>query len=113
MKIKELQKLVTDFRDKRDRKQFHNPKDLVEAISIECWELMEHFLWKSQQESQKIAENNNDIAEEFADIMNYLLLFADICNIDIEESIIKKIKKNNLKYPVEKSKWKSDKYNKL
>lgn len=74
---------------------------------------MEHFLRKSQQESYTIANNNEDVREEFADIMNFLLLFADTCNINIEETVLNKLEKNRKKYPVEKAKGNSDKYTKL
>ncbi len=112
MEIQELQKEILAFRDARDWKQFHNPKDLAQAISIEASELMEHFLRKSQEESYWIAENNEQVREEFADIMNYLLLFAESCGIDIEQAVLEKIEKSNKKYPVEKAKWSSDKYTK-
>lgn len=112
MNFEMLRKEILQFRDDRDRKQFHNPKDLSVAISIEANELMEKFLWKSQSESYKLSEDE-DIKDEFADVFNYLILFADACKIDIEESVLNKIKKNNDKYPVNKSKWNSDKYNKL
>lgn len=113
MNIKELQNIIIHFRDERDRVQFHNPKDLASAITIEAWELMEHFLWKNQNEAYNIAENNIEVEEEFADIMNYLLLFAHSANIDIEKAVKKKIEKNAKKYPIEKSKWNNTKYNKL
>ena len=113
MSLKELKKLVTDFRDARDRKQFHNPKDLATAIAIESAELQEKFLWKSQKESYEIGKNDPEVKEEISDIFNYILLFADACNIDLSKSIKDKIDKNDKKYPVEKAKGKSEKYNKL
>lgn len=112
MDIKELQKHVLKFRDDRDWKQFHHPKDLAEAVSIEASEILEHFLRKSQEESHKIAMSE-DVKDEFADTMNFLLLFADACGIDIEEAILSKMKKNDEKYPVEKAKGRSDKYTQL
>ncbi len=112
MDIQALQNLIKQFRDERDRKQFHNPKDLAAAISIEAWELMEHFLWKSSEESHDIAKKE-EVVDEFADIMNYLLLFADACDIDIAQAVQDKIEKNKIKYPIEKAKWNSDKYNQL
>ena len=112
MEINDLVKVVTDFWNERDWWQFHNPKDLVAAISIESAELMEHFLWKSEAESYKIASSEKAV-DEFADIMNFLLLYANACNIDIESAIKNKIKKNWLKYPIAKSKWVSTKYTNL
>ncbi len=113
MKIKELQKLVIEFREKRDWKQFHNPKDLATAIAIEAGELQEKFLWKSQKDSYAIGKNDPEVAEEAADILNFLLLFADVCDIDLVKVFVKKLEKNNKKYDEEKSKGKSDKYDKL
>jgi len=112
MNIQQLQSLIKEFRDERDRKQFHNPKDLASAVSIEAWELMEHFLWKSQEKSHEIAKKQ-DVIDEFADVMNYLLLFADVCDIDIAKAVQEKLEKNKIKYPVDKAKWNSDKYTQL
>lgn len=113
MDIKELQKLILAFRDARDRKQFHNPKDLATAIAIEAGELQEKFLWKSQEKSYEIGKNDPEVSEEVADILNFLLLFAEECNIDLIKVSLDKLEKNNKKYDAEKSKGKSDKYNKL
>lgn len=113
MDIKTLTKEVLAFRDARDRKQFHNPKDLATAIAIEAWELEEKFLRKSQEKSYEIGKNDPEVADEFADIFNYLLLFADTCNIDIEQALLNKMEETNRKYPVEKAKGNSDKYTKL
>lgn len=113
MDIKELQKLVIEFREKREWKQFHNPKDLATAVAIEAGELQEKFLWKSQEKSYEIGKNDPEVAHEAADILNFLLLFADACDIDLEKSFLEKLEKNNEKYDEEKSKGKSDKYNKL
>ncbi len=112
MNYKNLEKIILEFRDKRDWKQFHNPKDLAAAISIEASELQEKFLWKSQDKSYDIWKDH-EVHEEFADLFNYMILFAHECWIDIEKSVIEKIKKNNQKYPIAKAKSKSDKYDKL
>lgn len=113
MDIKELQKLVIEFREKRDWKQFHNPKDISTAIAIEAGELQEKFLRKSQQDSYEIGKNDPEVAHEAADVFNFLLLFADACGIDLEKAFLTKLEHNNQKYDEEKSKGKSDKYNKL
>lgn len=104
MDIQQLQKMILDFREERDWKQFHNPKDLSASIAIESSELQEKFLRKSVDESFKIGQSDPEVADELADIINNALLFADACNIDILQACIKKIEKNNHKYPVEKSK---------
>jgi len=103
---------ILAFRDARNRKQFHNPKDLATAISIEAAELQEHFLRKSQEESYALAQTP-EAKEEFADIMIYLLQYADVVGIDIQAEISAKLDKAKLKYPVEKSKGNSEKYTKL
>ena len=113
MDYEKIRNEILDFTEKRDWKQFHNPKDLATAISIEASELEEVFLRKSQEESYKIWKEDPKVKEEFADIFNYMVLFAEECGIDIEKEVLAKIEKNNQKYSVEKSKGKSDKYTKL
>lgn len=113
MDLTNIKKEVLAFRDARDWKQFHNPKDLASAIAIEASELQEKFLWKSQKDSYEIWKNDIEVHEEFADILNFMILFAEECGIDIEKVMINKIHKNNAKYTVEKAKWSSNKYNKL
>lgn len=113
MTIQELQQLMISFCEERDRSQFHNPKDCATAIAIEAGELMEKFLRKTQQESYEIAKSDSDVEEEFADIMNNVLLFAHATGIDIEKAVMNKIEKNKKKYPVEKAKGRSEKYDKL
>lgn len=102
-----------DFIDERDWKQFHNPKDLATAISIEASELEELFLWKSQEQSYEIWRNDLRVKEEFADIFNYMISFAEQCWIDIEYEVLAKLEKNCKKYPIEKAKWRCDKYTEL
>jgi len=110
----DLQKHMTNFRDDRDWKQFHNPKDLAQAISIESAELLEHFLWCSQEASVQVVEDNKEaIADEMADVLAYLLSLADIAGIDLEEAFINKLKKNEIKYPVHLAKGTAAKYTKL
>ena len=102
---------ILKFRDDRDWKQFHNPKDLAISISLEASELLEVFQWSGAETSS----NNkiDEIKEELADVVNYCVLMADACGLDLDEIVQTKIEKNNEKYPVEKSKGKSDKYDKL
>lgn len=113
MDYKKIREKILQFRSERDWKQFHNPKDLAAAISIEASELQEKFLWKDTKESCELAKTSNEIHEEFADIMNYLILFAEECDIDITKVILDKIDKNSDKYPIDKSKSKNTKYNRL
>jgi NTP pyrophosphatase (non-canonical NTP hydrolase) len=113
MDIKKLQDLIITFREKRDRKKFHNPKDLSASIAIEAWELQEKFLRKSTEESYEIWRFDPEVADELADIVNNVLLLAEVCKIDISQACVDKIKQNESKYPISKSKGKCTKYNKL
>lgn len=112
--LESLKQDVKNFRDARDWKQFHTPKDLVQAISIEAAELSELFLWVSQQESYKTAQNKREqLSEEMADVLIYLLSLSDVVDIDLTEAVEDKLRKNNIKYPVEKAIGKMKKYSEL
>lgn len=102
--INELKK----FRDERDWNQFHNPKDLSIALSIEANELLEQYLWKKPEEG-----NREKIEKELADVFAYAFLLADKLQLDVEKILLKKISHNAEKYPVEKSKGNATKYNEL
>lgn len=102
---------VLKFRDDRDWKQFHNPKDLAISISLEAAELLEIFQWSA--EDVKCEKKMDKIKEELADVMNYCILMADTCGLDLDEIIQEKIKKNNEKYPVEKAYGSKEKYTEL
>ena len=102
---------VLKFRDDRNWKQFHNPKDLALSISLEAAELLEIFQWSG---SDTVCESKKDkIREELADVLNYCILMADICDLDMDEIVREKIKSNNVKYPVERAKDSAKKYDKL
>jgi NTP pyrophosphatase (non-canonical NTP hydrolase) len=105
--IKELIK----FRDERNWEQFHNSKDLALAISIEAAELNELFLWKSIEESEKADQTK--IKEELADVFAFSLLLAAKHGLDVKKIVLDKIRQNNEKYPVDKSKGNARKYNQL
>lgn len=107
----EIIEALIKFRDERDWKQFHDSKNLALAISIEAAELNELFLWKEKPASENV--NIDKIKEELADILSYAFLLAEKHQLDPFEIIADKIKKNGEKYPVEKAKGKSDKYNEL
>jgi NTP pyrophosphatase (non-canonical NTP hydrolase) len=106
--IKLLQAEILAFRDERDWAQFHNTKDLAAGLSIEAGELLECFLWKKPEEADPAK-----IREELADVIVYALLIAAQANIDIPEAVRAKLKANAAKYPVDKAKGRSDKYDKL
>jgi len=102
---------VLKFRDDRNWKQFHNPKDLAISISLEAAELLEIFQWSG---SDTVCEEKIDkIREELADVLNYCILMADACGLDMDEIIQEKVKRNNVKYPVGKAKDSAKKYDEL
>lgn len=104
-------KQVLKFRDDRNWKQFHNPKDLAISISLEAAELLEVFQWSADD---VICESKKDkIKEELADVVNYCILMADACNLDLDEIVQAKIKRNNEKYPVEKAYGSKEKYTEM
>jgi NTP pyrophosphatase (non-canonical NTP hydrolase) len=105
---KELQKALIDFRDERDWEQFHNPKDLALALSIEAAELNELFLWKRPEDA-----NQDKIKEELADVLAYALLLASTYDLDINQIVLDKIRKNADKYPVDRAKGTAKKYDEL
>jgi NTP pyrophosphatase (non-canonical NTP hydrolase) len=96
------------FRNERDWEQFHNPKDLALAISIESAELLELFLWKNAEDA-----NPEKVKEELADIFSFSFLLAQKYGFDLKEIIMDKIKTNGEKYPVDKAKGISKKYDEL
>lgn len=102
---------VNKFRKDRDWMQFHNEKDLAISISLEANELLELFQWKTPEEVTD--KNFEQIKEELADVLIYSHMLASNLDLDIEEIMKEKLKKNEEKYPVEKSKGKNDKYTEL
>lgn len=106
--IEEITEELIKFRDERDWAQFHNPKDLAIAISIEANELLENFLWINAEEA-----SIEKIQKEIADVLSFSFLLADKYKLDIKHIILEKIKENALKYPVQKAKGSSKKYDQL
>lgn len=102
----ELKKEIISFRDKRNWKQFHTPENLAKSISIEAGELLEHFQWDNDY-------NLNEVADELADVLTYCILMVDSLNLDVDEIVLNKLYKTDKKYPIEKSKGVSTKYDKL
>ena len=103
------------FRNDRDWSQFHTPKNLSMSISIECAELMEHFQWKSDSEIKDYLNTQDfeKVKEEIADITSYLLFLSHDLGINLNETILKKVEKNEQKYPIEKCHGRHNKYDKL
>ena len=106
--IQEITDKLIEFRNDRDWEQFHNPKDLSLAISIEAGELLELFLWKNAEDA-----NKEKVKEELADIFSFAFLLADKYGLDVKQIVLDKIKVNNEKYPVAKAKGTAKKYNEL
>ncbi|MEA1853943.1 nucleotide pyrophosphohydrolase [Cytobacillus sp. FSL W7-1323] len=98
--IRNLINTINDFRDERNWRQYHNPKDLAISISIEAAELLEDFQWISSEKALK--ENGENIREEIADVLIYSLMLCSDLNLDVKEIIEDKIVKNGKKYPVNK-----------
>lgn len=115
--MSDIQKLTRDiiaFRDVRDWEQFHNPKDLALSLVLEAAEVMEHFQWKSPEEVERhIKECKEDLGDELADVLGYILLIAHTTNIDLVTAFERKLEKNDKKYPVEKARGKATKYTRL
>jgi len=114
--VSALRKRVEKFRDERDWGKFHNPKDLSIALTIESSELEEVFLWKNRTEIGMLSRDNTQlerVAEEMADIAIYLLSLSSVLKVDLSEAIDRKLTQNERKYPVDKSKGSSKKYNEL
>ncbi|MGI6775907.1 MAG: nucleotide pyrophosphohydrolase [Patescibacteria group bacterium] len=112
--IENLTKEIVSFRDEREWKQFHNPKDMSLSLVLEAGEVMEHFQWKNGEEMEKyVTEHKDEIGEELADVLYWILLISHDLNINILEALEKKIKKNKEKYPVEKAKGRHTKYTDL
>ncbi|MEN8713658.1 MAG: nucleotide pyrophosphohydrolase [Verrucomicrobiales bacterium] len=102
---------IREFRDKRDWAQFHNPKDMAIAISLEAGELLEHFLWKGPEEvDARVESHKEEITEEISDIAIYLVELADNLGIDLLAAMTDKIAKNDVKYPTAQVKGSSKKY---
>jgi len=113
-RLEETVKKIVKFRDKRDWKKFHSPKDLAMDVSIEAAELMEIFLWKKENELEKIVkEKREKIEEELADVFITSFLLAHDLGFDVCDIVEKKIEENERKYPVDKFKGKSGKYNEV
>ena len=102
----DIKKELLMFQKERDWKKFHTPENLAKSISIEAAELLEHFQWQKE-------DDENEVADELADVLIYCLYMADAMDFDVKEIILNKMEKNALKYPVDKSKGNAKKYTEL
>ncbi len=108
MITKETMDMVLKFRDERNWRQFHNPKDLAISLSLEAAELLEVFQWSGTD--LECTEKRDKIEEELADVLSYSILLADVCGLDLDEIIQKKVRRNGEKYPVSKAYGSKAKY---
>lgn len=102
---------VIRFRDDREWRQFHTPKDLAISMSLEAAELLELFQWSGTD--LECAGKRDRLREELADVLSYCILLADVCGLDLDEIMNEKISKNEAKYPVEKARGSAAKYTEL
>ena len=103
--------MVLKFRDDRNWRQFHNPKDLAISLSLEAAELLEVVQWSGTD--LECRDKTNKIREELADVVNYAILMADACGLDLDEIVQAKVRRNAEKYPVEKAYNNKAKYTEL
>jgi len=115
--LQELKDAIQKFVRERDWNQYHDPKNLAEALTIEAGELMEHFLWKDKEEIARLLKNDKayreEVSDELADVFGYILQMSLETGIDLSDALRKKYEKNAKKYPVEKAKGRAVKYTKL
>jgi dCTP diphosphatase len=109
--LNSIHKKIIAFRNERDWAQFHDPKNLAEALSIEAGELLENFLWKTTEQSRNLSsEELKNVKEELADIFIFLTYLSEEYKIDLLTEVEKKIAVNAAKYPVDKAKGSAKKY---
>jgi dCTP diphosphatase len=112
--LAELTQIALTFRDERQWKQFHNPKELAMVLCAESAEVLEEMLFKPVAELERPdAEKKQAIADELSDVLHAVFLLAHDLDIDLAEAFKVKMKKNEQKYPVEKARGRSDKYTTL
>ena len=109
--ITDLQARLREFANERDWEQFHSPKNLASALSVEAAELLEHFQWLTEAQSRALPEATHaKVSEELADVLLYLLQLADKLGIDPMEAARRKLLANAARYPVDQAKGSSRKY---
>ena len=112
--VQQITDKIKKFRDDRDWMQFHDPKNMAVSIILEASELLEHFQWKTIEEVEEYSkQNHEEIRDEIADIALYLFELADNLGINLIDAMDKKLRKNEIKYPIEKAKGKHTKYTNL
>jgi dCTP diphosphatase len=105
---------ILAFRDARDWKPFHSPKEMAVAIAAEAGELLQHFVWQSPEQSvQRVEERRSEIADEMADVAILLFEMADLTGVHLGEAIAAKLQRNEHRYPADKARGSNKKYNEL
>ena len=107
---------VAEFVRARDWEQFHSPKNVAAALSVEAAELLEHFQWLGNDDSRKLLEDpvkKDAVAEELADVVIYAMAFANTAKMDLADIVKRKLEKNAKNYPVDKARGNADKYTEL
>ena len=105
---------LRDFADTREWNQFHSPKNLSMALSVEVAEIIEHFQWLTEEQSKNLPQNKLDeVATELADTLLYLIRLADKLDIDLLAAAHNKIEINEQKYPADKARGNAKKYTEL
>lgn len=113
-RIESLTAEIRAFRDARDWRQFHNPKELAIAITAEAGELLQHFVWQNPEQSDKrVAHRRDELASEMADIAILLFELADNCGVNLADAMRAKLARNEERYPVAKARGSNKKYNEL
>lgn len=112
--IQALTERILAFRDARDWKQFHSPKEMAVAIAAEAGELLQHFVWQdAAQSEERVRTRREAIAEEMADVAILLFEFADNIGVDLAAAMSAKLARNEARYPQEKARGSNRKYNEL
>ena len=114
MDLEKIKKTLRKFTEERDWEQFHNPKNLATALSVEASELLEIFQWSNDGGLNEINDpkKREEIEKEIADVFNYIVRLADVLDVDLEKASMLKIDENEKKYPINAFKGTSRKYNK-
>jgi dCTP diphosphatase len=112
--FRDLATKVKQFAADRDWDQFHSPKNLCMALSVECAELMEHFQWLSEEQSRTIPPDTMaEVKDELADVFIYVIRLSQVLGVDLLAAGHSKLSVNAAKYPVEKSRGSAKKYSRL
>lgn len=112
--LEDLTKRIVEFRDARDWRQFHSPRNLAASISIEAAELLEVFQWSSDETiAEDVEKRRGEIEEEIADVLIYALLLAHDTGIAPGKAVQRKLAKNEAKYPAQRARGRREKYTQL